>query len=311
MTNKSNASLLMQGYGSLVEGIEKQEGGKSQMILGWLPVLDTPLRWSVGEGADAKSEIFTAREYITKPHKDTKVKGLRMAVIGSDLLGRPETAGPMVGGLKGNVTDTLRAAIAVEHFYGNGKGGSSLSLVSLLGAGGKSRKLLAGIPARDVFDLLEKMPEGSAPALNTAGRAVLNANAIQRGNEGLKPLSATKALNDVINSKVTLGVTHAVYGKVMSPTEFCKALIKRGVAADLMPDPVSRGGSDDVGEHANKTAQATKNFSAKIEQVRDWLTMCNAPDGEVQIAPTKEQEAILDVIAEQWAAYRSAHPVLF
>lgn len=311
MTSKSNISLLMQGFGSLIEGLEKQEGGKSQMILGWLPVLDTPLRWSIGEGADAKCEIFSAREYVTKPAADNKVQGLRLAVIGSDLLGRPETAGPMIDTLKNNVLATLRAAIAVQHFYLNDKGVCSLSLASLQGGSNKPRKVLAGVPARDVFDLLEKMPDGVAPALNAAGKKVLDANAMKRANEGLKPLSAAKAFDAVINDKVTLGVIHPVYGRVMSPSKFCDALIKRGVAAGLMPEPKPRGGSDDVGGHAHKSAQAAKNFSAKIEQVRDWLTMCNAPDGEVQIAPTKEQEAVLDMIAEQWAAYRSAHPILF
>ena len=167
-----------------------------------------------------------------------------------------------------------------------------------------------GVPAGDMFDLLEKQAEGLPSKLNAKGRAV--ANTIAKQHRGAKPLTEAQLMDRVLSAELACdGSVDRDYGKTWSAADFCKHMFKRGVAAGLLPEPKSRGGSDDVGEHANKTAQITKNFSAKIEQVRDWLTMCNAPDGEVQIAPTKEQEAILDVIAEQWAAYRSAHPVLF
>jgi hypothetical protein len=295
----------MQGYSNLVTGIETVEGGLAQMVLGWLPVLDTPLRWSVGEGAEAKSEVFTASEYVIKPADDSKRQGFRMAVIGSDLFGRPDDAEPMSVGLKGRVTESLRAAVAVRHFYGD-----KLRLVTLTGSGGKKRSVVMNVPAGDMFDLLEKQAEGAPPKLNAKGRAV--ANTLAKLHRGAKPLTDAQLMAKVLGQGLACdGAIDRDYGKTWSSADFCKVMFKRGIAAGLMPEPKSRGGSDDVGEHAAKSAQAVKNFSAKIEQVRDWLSMCNAPNGEVQIAPTKEQEAVLDVIAEQWAAYRSAHPVLF
>jgi hypothetical protein len=310
MNKQSNASLLMQGYSNLVTGMETVEGGLAQMVLGWLPSLDTPLRWSVGEGADAKAEMFSAREYVSKPADDSKRQGFRMAAIGSNLLGRPEDTDPMSTSLKGRVTESLRAAVAAHHFYSNDKGDSKLRLVTLTGAGGKKRSVIMGVPAGDMFDLLEKQADGLPPKLNAKGRAV--ANTLAKQHKGAKPLTDAQLLERVLSAEMACdGSFDRDYGKTWSAADFCKHMFKRGIAAGLMPEPKTRATGDDVGEHASKTALTVKAFSAKIEQVRDWLKMCNAPDGEVQIAPTKEQEAVLDVIAEQWAAYRSAHPILF
>jgi hypothetical protein len=310
MTNKSNASLLMQGYSNLVTGRDTIDGGLAQMVLGWLPVLHTPLRWSIGEGADAVGGMFSAAEYVAKPLDDTKKQGVRLAVLGTDLLGRPDDVEPMSGALKGDVTESLRAAVAVQAFYTDDKGKCRLRLVTVMGASGKRRSVIAGIPAGDMFDLLEKQAEGLPPKLNAKGRAV--ANTLAKAHRGARPLTDDQLLNRVLSAEVACdGVMDRDYGRTWTTKQFCAVMFKRAIAAGLLPEPKSRGGSDDVGEHAAKTAQAAKNFSAKIEQVRDWLTMCNAPDGEVQIAPTKEQEAVLDMIAEQWAAYRAAHPMLF
>lgn len=307
MRTKSNASLLMQGFGNLVTGSDTVEGGLAQMILGWLPVLDTPIRWSVGEGAEAKSEVFTAAEYVIKPAANTKLQGFRLAAIGADLLGRPDDVEPLRGALKGNVVKTLRAAVAVRHFYGD-----KLRLITVLGHGGKKRSAIMGIPAGDMFDLLEKLPEGSEPKLNSAGRAVGNLFIRARSKSSRRAYTDAQLVAAVLSEEVACdGQADEKYGVTWSSVQFCERMFKRGVAAGLLPDAKSRNTGDDVGEHAAKTAQTVKNFSAKIEQVRDWLMMCNAPDGEVQIAPTPEQEAVLDVIAEQWAAYRSAHPILF
>lgn len=309
MTNKSNASLLMQGYSNLVTGKEIVEGGLAQMVLGWLPVLDTPLRWSIGEGAEAVGGMFSAAEYVIKPLADTKKQGVRLAVIGTDLLGRPDDVEPMSGNLKGDVTESLRAAVAVRYFYPD-----ALDLVMLAGHNGRKRAAIRGIPAGDMFDLLEKQAEGLPPKFNKVGREL--ANDVIKAHRGKRPLSDEQVMQRVLSEPLTCDGSRATkYGdkaKFWTAREFCAALDKRAVAAGVLPEKKQRNrGSDDVGEHASKTAQVVKNFSAKIEQVKDWLTMCNAPDGEVQIAPTKEQEAILDVIAEQWAAYRAKHPLLF
>jgi hypothetical protein len=315
MTNKSNASLLMQGYSNLVTGRDTIDGGLAQMVLGWLPVLDTPLRWSIGEGAEAVAGMFSAAEYVAKPLDDTKKQGVRLAVIGTDLLGRPDDVEPMSGALKGDVTESLRAAVAVRAFYINrseqtGVTRNKLRLVTVMGASGKRRSVIAGIPAGDMFDLLEKQAEGLPPKLNAKGRAV--ANTLAKAHRGARPLTDAQLIERVLSAEVACdGAIDRDYGRTWTTKQFCAVMFKRAIAAGLLPEPKSRGGSDDVGEHAVKSAQAVKNFSAKIEQVRDWLTMCNAPNGEVQIAPTKEQEAVLDMIAEQWAAYRSSHPILF
>lgn len=294
----------MQGVNNILTGTETVEGGLAQMVLGWLPVLDTTLRWSIGQGADAVAGLFTVAEQYANPLPDNKKQGARLAVIGTDLLGLSEDD-PMPDVLKNKVKDTARAAIAIRHFYGDDK----LKLATIYGHNGKRRTVITGVPASDMFDLLEKQPDGAPVKLNAAGRKV--ANAIVRDHKG-RPLTEAQLINRVLTREMTCdGAIDGAYGKTWATSTFCSRMFQRGVAAGILPPAKPRTTGDDVGEHASKSAITAKNFSAQIERVRDWLAMCNAPDGEVQIAPTKEQEAILDAIAEQWAAYRAAHPMLF
>ena len=301
MTTKTNRSLLVQGFTSVLVGNETASGGYAQMVVGWLPFLDTCLRWSVGEGAEAKTELFRVKEYVTNPAADNKVQGYRMAAIASDILGLSDDE-PVTTAIKQAVSRTLRVAVSVGYFYGN-----KITLATLPGVGNKRRVVLSGIPAGDMFDLMEKLPDGEAPRFNVLGRSAARKLAEARVGDGLKPLSPAKLMEAVLSRPVMAsGANHAIYGKTWSMTDMLAAMYKRGIAAGLMPEEKTRGADD--GKLSTEKAKA---FQAKLSQVQQWVALVGKVDGEVDVAPTKEQEAVMDSIAEAWAAYRSANPLLF
>ena len=306
---KLNVSPLVGAMREHLQGKDKVEGGLAALAVGLADSLDAVLSC---EWADERNgrDVFTVREYITdKPRNEgdqshwRAQQELRNSAMLTQLFGFESYAIP--DGAKQARDKALPAAIALDHFYRDGEGKLSIYVRSVPGSTGNKRNVLGGIPAADMFSLVDAdgalTPEGKAtfavfaPVFHRERKRFPHDDAELQGYMVAYPVESTGSLDPSFrtgNGKSAL--------RAKSSSKFLSDLVEQAIKAGVLPPPPPRNtkGKVDAGLDIDK--------SAKL--LVDWVAMISAPDGEVDAAPNDEREAALDRLCEAWAAYRVANP---
>lgn len=303
---KVNVSPLVGAMREHLQGKDKAEGGLAALAVGLADSLDAILSCDWADERNGR-DVFTVKDYIlNKPRNEdgSHWKGqqeLRNIAMLTQLFGFEPYAIP--DGAKQARDKALPAAIALNHFYRDGEGKLSIYVRSVPGSTGNKRNVLGGIPAADMFSLVDAdgalTPEGKATFAGFAPVFHREKKRFPHDDAELQtymlgyPVESTGSLDPSFrNAKSAL--------RAKSSSKFLSDLVERAIKAGVLPPPPPRNtkGKLDAGLDIDK--------SAKL--LVDWVAMISAPDGEVDAAPNDEREAALDRLCEAWAAYRVANP---
>lgn len=303
--SKSNVLPLVVDMRSYLEGHDKTEGGLASMAVNFVPVLDSILSCpDMSDDTGSKRDVFKVKEYIlNKPRNADDTfssiqQGARNTAMMVDLFGFESYNIPHAA--KTARDKALPAAIAIAHYYPDG-----LRVVPTIStAGNGKRNVIGGIPAADMFDLVN--PDGT---LTGSGKATLAAFTPVFHRERKRfpkddaelvtfmlayPVEATGRLDPTFRNAQGNAL------KALSSSEFLKRLTDRAIADKVLPAIVPKKPKTpvDAGTDLGK--------SAKL--LADWVAALVDPNGEPLAAPMPEHEKLMDSLAEKWAAYRAANP---
>ena len=304
-----NVSPLVADMRAYLEGSEKSEGGIASMSVHLADTLRAVLSCDNVDGSHGR-DVFHVSEFIlNKPrNEDGTVKQAQQAArnvaMMTQLFGFEAYAIP--DGAKQARDKALSAAIAVSHFYRDADGKLSVYVRSVPGSTGGKRNVIGGIPARDMFELVDDKGE-----LTISGRATLASFAPVFHREKKRfakddgelraymlayPVESTGAIDPTFRS----GKGQPL--KAKSTSRFLKDLVERAIAAGAHPKPVPKA--------TKLPTDGGVDLERSVKLLTDWVGMLNQPDGEVDAAPNDEREAMIDALCESWAHYRAANPRL-
>lgn len=294
MRNNNNASLLVRAADAAILGDDVSSGALAMGLIGATEVCYSPLVAVIGEDRFP----FVASDYLRKPRKadgstDGKLHSARSAAIMVDLYGQSSSdIAPAVQTLRDK---TFAAGVYANHV------GLCLELVKVTGRSGKVRHCVGGVPADYVVKLYDD--NNKPTAAYTKAEGVLRA-AMMATNKGKAPTD-TALREAVLNFPIVCdGSEHPMFGvKVPTTGQLCAMLKAGAVDAGLADAPSDRdtkgkkGNGDKLLEHASAIETALKAFLD--------------PANEASAPPSRDFESKMDTVAESWAAYRVAHPVMF
>ncbi len=295
MTKINNASLLIRAADAAILGDDVSSGALAMGLIGAMETAYAPLVAVLGDDRFP----FVAADYLRKPRKldgkvDAKLHSARSAAMMVDLYGQAsENIAPAVQTLRDK---TFAAGVYAEC------AGLKLKLVKVTGRSGKARHCVEGVPAGVVLKLFDDNNKPTSAYDKAAG--VLK-SALTVTNKGKTPSDAD-IRNAVLGFPLVCdGADHPMFGvKVPTTGQLCSILKGKAASAGLS-DPIegraSRTADGDGGDKLLEHATAIKTA----------LDVFLAPEGESDKAPSRDFEAAMDVVAERWAAYRVANPVLF
>lgn len=306
MGNTSNVSAVRNDMRDILEGGQRKDGGQVSLSFNLVPLLDTMLvhRWT--DSGTEYVDSFAVRDFITRKPK-TEQGGLhktlqtcRRNAILSQVFGYDAEAFDN-GAVKSALDKALPSAIVLQHYYTNAKGKLSLSLSYLAGDVEGRKRVIAGVPAADMFDLITVDAAGKE-TLTPAGKRALG-----KTDEGFFELKGRLPKNDgerrtfmLSRPLVTSGSAHPTYGvKTLTSVQFLDALKARGVADGVLPPiaPRDSKGKDDAGKSLSEAVAFV------VKEIDGFLTADESAE-----PLTLDMEAKLDALAERWAAYRAANP---
>lgn len=304
-----NVSPLVADMRAYLEGNEKSEGGIASMSIHLADSLRAILSCEYVDGSSGR-DVFEVQDFIlNKPrNEDGSVKQAQQAARNTAMLtqlfGFESYAIP--DGAKQARDKALSAAIALSHFYRDADGKLSVYVRSVPGSTGGKRNVIGGIPAKDMFELVDDKGE-----LTVAGRATLAAFApvfhrekkrFPKDDAELRdfmlfyPVESTGSLDPTFRSAKGQPL------KAKSTSRFLKDLVERAIKEGVHPAPVPKSPKAPV--------DGGIDLERSVKLLTDWVGMLNEPDGEVEVAPNVEREAMLDKLCEGWAHYRAANPRL-
>lgn len=294
MTKINNQSLLVRAADAAILGDDVSSGALAMGLVGAMEMERAPLVAIIGDDRFP----FVASDYLRKPRKadgkvDAKLHSARSVAMLVDLYGQSaENVSPAVQTLRDK---TLAAGVYASF------AGLPLKLVKVTGRSGKARHCIEGVPAGEVLKLFDDENKPTAAYEKAAG--VLKSALLVTG-KGKAPSDAD--IRDAVLGFPLLcdGSEHPMFGvKVPTTGQLC-AILKSKAAdcglADAVEGRASRvadTGGDKLLEHAKALGVA--------------LTAFNQPDGDTPLAPSRDFEAAMDEVAESWAVYRAAHPIMF
>ena len=303
--SKSNVLPLVVDMRSYLEGQDKSEGGLASMAVNFVPVLGSILSCpDMSDDTGSKRDVFTVKEYIlNKPRNadgslSSIQQGARNTAMMVDLFGFESYNIPHAA--KTARDKALPAAIAIAHYYPNG-----LRIVPTIStAGNGKRNVIGGIPAADMFELVN--PDGT---LTGSGKATLadfteefhsRKSRFPKDDAELVTFMLTYPCSTTGKAAPKFRNAQGNPLKALSSSEFLKRLTARAIADKVLPAIVPKKPKTpvDAGTDLGK--------SAKL--LADWVAALVDPDGEPLAAPMPEHEKLMDSLAEKWAAYRAANP---
>ena len=294
MRNNNNASLLVRAADAAILGDDVSSGALAMGLIGAMEVCDSPLVAVLGDDRFP----FVASDYLRKPRKadgstDGKLHSARSTAIMVDLYGQSSSdIAPAV--------QTLRDKTFAAGVYAK-RSGMALELVKVTGRSGKVRHCVGGVPAMDVIKLFDD--NNKPTAAYTKAEGVLRA-AMMATNKGKAPTDE-KLREAVLGFPIVCdGSEHSMFGvKVPTTTQLYTLLKAKAVESGLADEGPERdtkgkkGTGDKLLEHATAIETALKAFLD--------------PANEASAPPSRDFESKMDAVAESWAAYRVAHPVMF
>lgn len=304
-----NVSPLVADMREYLIGQDKTEGGIAAMSIHLVDVLNSIMSCEASE-PDMPRDVFKVREYVTNPYRnadgsESKVQqGLRNTAMMTTLFGFEAFAIP--DNARSARDKALPAAIALDHYFRGADGKLMVRVEPTFGSTGGKRNVIGGIPAADMFDLVD-----DKGALTSAGKATLRGDALRgqflRDKRRL-PKDDGELTSYMLTYEVsTSGQLDSMFktgagqpARTLSTSRFLSDLRKRAETDGvLIAKPRNRKSErDDSGTDIDK--------STKL--LVDWVGMMLTPDGEAAAAPSPEREAMMDKLAEAWAAYRCQYP---
>lgn len=305
--SNSNIPAVRNDMRDILEGGQRKDGGQVSLSFNLVPLLDTPIvhRWS----ADGNEYVddFKVREFhLNKPRNDDgsankSLQTARRNALLSQVFGYGEEAFDN-GAVKTALDKAIPSAIVLGHYYANDKGKLSLSLSYFAGDVEGRKRVIAGVPAADMFDLVTVDAEGKETFTAAGKRAMGKADKPFFKAKKRLPKSDIERRAFILSQElVTDGAIDDGYG-LRAPTavQFLDALKARGVVDGVLPPVTPRDTKGKV--------DAGTDLERSVKLLTDWVGMISAPDGETDVAPNDAREAALDALCEAWAAYRVANP---
>lgn len=303
---KANYNPLLADMEAFLKGAEQSEGGRVALSLDMVAFLDTPIvhKYQDKDGTEYTDDFRVSDLVLNKPRNDDGseskvVQGHRREAALINLFGFESWNIPQR--MRTALDRIIPEAIALRHYFKREDGSLSVRMVKVPGDLEKtSRRVLGGIPAGDMFELVDK--EG---ALNTLGKKSLRLfPAIYRAH------TKRDAPDDATLAEFMLAFNVEADGRASSLFDGAKAL----TSVQFLDKLVAAARVDGV-----LPAKDTRNTSGKTDKGADLkgsASLClssldavlTRDDSEVTFSA--EVELMFDAIAERWAAYRSAYPRL-
>lgn len=303
---KANYNPLIADMEAFLKGAEQSEGGRVAMALDLVAFLDTPIVHSYQDkDGTGYTDSFTVKDIVLdKPRNDDGseskvVQGHRREAMLINLFGFVPWNIPQR--MRTVIDKIVPEAIALRHYFKRDDGSLSVRMVKVPGDLDKtSRRVLGGIAASDMFELVDK--EG---ALNTLGKKSLRLfPAIYRAH------TKRDAPDDAMLTEFMLAFQVEADGRASSLFDGAKAL----TSVQFLDKLVAAARAEGV-----LPAKDTRNTSGKTDKGTDLkgsASLCLSSLDEVlktdgsDVTFSSELELMFDAIAERWAAYRSAFPRL-
>ena len=310
---KANYNPLLADMEAFLKGAEQSEGGRVALSLDMVAFLDTPIvhKYQDKDGTEYTDDFRVADLVLNKPRNDDGseskvVQGHRREAALINLFGFESWNIPQR--MRTALDRIIPEAIALRHYYGRddlskltNTTALYLRMVKVPGDLEKtSRRVLGGIPAGDMFELVDK--EG---ALNTLGKKSLRLfPAIYRAHTKRDaPDDATLAEFMLAFQVEADGRASSLFdgAKALTSVQFLDKLVAAARAEGVLPAKDTRNTSGKTDKGADLKGSASLCLSS-LDAV---LTR-----DDVEVTFSAEVELMFDAIAERWAAYRSAYPRL-
>lgn len=303
---KPNYNPLLADMEAFLKGAEQSEGGRVALSLDMVAFLDTPIvhKYQDKDGTEYTDDFRVADLVLNKPRNDDGseskvVQGHRREAALINLFGFESWNIPQR--MRTALDRIIPEAIAVRHYFQRDDGSLSVRMVKVPGDLDKtSRRVLGGIAAGDMFELVDK--EG---ALNTLGKKALRLfPAIYRAH------TKRDAPDDAMLTEFMLAFQVEADGRASSLFDGAKAL----TSVQFLDKLVAAARAEGV-----LPAKDTRNTSGKTDKgvdLKGSASLCLSSLDEVlktdgsDVTFSAELELMFDAIAERWAAYRSAYPRL-
>lgn len=303
--SKSNVSAVRNDMRDILEGGQRKDGGQVSLSFNLVPLLDTPIvhRWS--EDGNEYLDDFVVRDFITRKPKNEQgglhknLQTARRNAILSNLFGYGEEAFDN-GAVKSALDKALPSAIVLGYYYGKGDGKLSLSLSYFAGDVEGRKRVIAGVPAADMFDLVTVDAEGKETLTPTGKRALGKVDEPFFDSKGRLPKDDNERRSFMLKrALVTSGAMHPTYGaRTLTAVQFLDALKARGVIDGVLPPAAPRNSKGK--SEGNSLSEAV---AFVVKEIDGFLTA-----DESNEPLTLDMERKLDELAERWAAYRIANP---
>jgi hypothetical protein len=303
---KANYNPLLADMEAFLKGAEQSEGGRVALSVDMVAFLNTPIvhKYSDKDGTEYTGSFRVRDLVLDKPRNDDDseskvVQGHRREAALINLFGFESWNIPQR--MRTALDRIIPEAIALQHYYKREDNTMSIQMVKVPGDLNKtSRRVLGGIPAGDMFELVDK--EG---ALNTLGKKSLRLfPAIYRAHTKRDAPDDATLAEFMLAFKVEAdGRASSLFdgAKALTSVQFLDRLVAAARAEGVLPPLATRNTSGKTDKGADLKGSASLCLSS-IDHV------LSADDSDV--AFSQEVELMFDAIAERWAAYRSAFPRL-
>lgn len=301
MANKSNISPLIADVREFLNGSDQAEGGRAALSLHLVAYLATPFvhRYTVKDGTEY-TDSFTVRDLVMdKPRNEdgsfaSNVQGHRRETALVELFQFDKWNIPQR--MQAALDKIVPEAIAVHHYFGRNDGTISLRMERVPGSLGKSsRRVIGGIAAGDMFELLDK--EGKPTAL--ARKSMKAMLPIFRAHKKRDARDDGELLEFMLAYEVPAdGCRSSLFGdaKALTSSQFLKTLVERAIGDGVLPAPPKRD---------RERGDKGSSFAADAASVLAVLDGVLATD-ESPVAFDAKIEEVMDRVCQKWAAYRAA-----
>lgn len=300
--SKSNVSPIMAHAVDYLSGSDRAEGGLAAMALDTVGLLGSIYSCPI-EGSEAR-DVFTTEDLVlNKPRngdgtESKNGQGARRAAWLCDTFNYRE-AWEVPARLVVQVDRLVPQAIAARHYYCDADGKLTLRMAKERGdVGGTMRLVIGGIPASDMYELVDERGELNSRARKSMSmfEPIFQAHQKRaaRNEEELREFMLAYPVN-------ANGKADPLFGgaKALTSAQFLKGLVDQARADGVLPPKASAA--------PKMPTDKGSTFAASVADVLKGLDMILETD-ESDVALTKQLEEQCDALASKWAAYRVLYP---
>ena len=303
-------SPLVADMREFLTGHDKTEGGIAALSVHMADALKSVLSCEYVDDETNGRDVFTVGDYILNKPRNAdgslaqRQQGARNVAFMATMFGFEPFNIPHPAVTARD--KALPAAIALSHFYRSSAGKLTVFVMQVPGTSGGKRNVIGGIPASDMFDLVD-----DNGVLTTSGKATLSSftpvfhrerKRFPKSDAELAEymLSYTLETTGKLEPAFRNGAGNAL--KAPSTSQFIRELVARAIKAGVLPNPPKKA--------AKATVDPGTDLLRSAKLLGDWAAQLCEPDGEVDLAPNEEREAMMDRLVTAWTQYRAANPRL-